>query len=65
MKYIASILEHLFTHWKTSLLAFMVAVITVCLGIKWISVTQWLEGMGVVASIYLMLSRDHNKQDNG
>lgn len=54
-------MKHLLTHWKTSLAAIIVALLTFMLYLGKITVLEWAEGLGSIATIIGLLSKDWDK----
>ena len=55
--------KNFITHWKTSVVGLLVAILTYMLWSKVITVTEWAEGLGVVASVISLLAKDWDKTD--
>jgi hypothetical protein len=51
------------THWKTSVAALFIGILTVLLIMKQITVEQWIEGFGGIATIVGLLAKDWDKTD--
>lgn len=55
------IFNYLKKHWKTSLAGVLVGVFTVMLFMKKIEVTEYLELVGGIGTIILLVARDWDK----
>jgi hypothetical protein len=56
-------MKNIITSWKTSVAALFVALLTALLILKQITVTEWIEGFGAIATIVGLLAKDWDKTD--
>jgi hypothetical protein len=56
-------MKHILTHWKTSTSALIIFFLTYLLAVGHITVTEWIEGFGAVATIIGLLAKDWDKTD--
>ena len=55
--------KNLTVHWKTSVAGLLMSFLTYMLWSKAITVTEWAEGLGVVATVIGLLAKDWDKTD--
>ncbi len=55
-------MKNIFDHWKTSVAGLIVALFTILLFRKQITVEEWITGIGAINTIILLLAQDPNKK---
>jgi hypothetical protein len=55
-----SIFDRLFTHWKSTLLALIIATVTVQVAMKVITPEQWVLMIGGVATLWGLFKKDND-----
>jgi len=55
-------MKNIFLHWKTSVAGIIVALFTVLLWRKQITVEEWITGIGATNTIILLLAQDPDKK---
>jgi hypothetical protein len=54
-------MKYILTHWKTSTAALLILFLTYLLAAGHITVTEWIEGFGAVATVIGLLAKDWDK----
>lgn len=56
-----TVVKHCKTNWKTILAGLIIAIFTLLLWRKQISVEEWIAGIGSINTILLLLFKDQDK----
>lgn len=58
-------MKYILEHWKTSLAGVIVALFTILLMAKQITVEEWITGIGGINTVILLVSKDPDKRAGG
>lgn len=56
-------MKHILKHWKTSTAALLIFFLTYLLYVGHITVTEWIEGFGAIATVIGLLAKDWDKTE--